>query len=372
MAPPTPKKAHPKYFIRTPTDNDILCGKGKECNTSPGSQRYRLVIDSYRRRYANALTRHDKMEITLEIYELLRKTNSRFLKHNKSEKAWEEISFLVARDKIGHALRFQNRQLISENHHYLDPKNEANKKTTPKATTSVPHVAASFAQLQSLSNLPLAGGNQFLTFASQYIRETQGNSVFQPSKMSIPHAQEVATHLLCSATGDSATGPLEPNPVYACPRGKPKMTAVTPAQEVCGSSVPIEHPALMKTGPTSVQSAASPVYACPSPRGIPKMTAVTPAQEVLGSSVRIEPPAFIKTDPTSVQSADTIPPLFQLIDASDFSSNVKCHTKPDEATTKPGKVPTSSSSYSVGSCSEDSACWSIMQDPMKDWAFTEI
>lgn len=325
MAPPTPnKKAHQKYFIRTPTDNDILCGKGKECNTSPGSQRYRRVIDSYRRRYANALTRHDKMEITLEIYELLRKTNSRFLKHNKSEKAWEEISFLVARDKIGHALRFQNRQPIRENHHYLDPKNEASKKTTPKATNSVPHVAASFAQLQSLSNLPLAGGNQFLTFASQYIRETQGNGVFQPSKMSIPHAQEVATHLLCSATGDSTTGPLEPNPVYACPRGKPKMTAVTPAQEVRGSSVPIE------------------------------------------------PPAFIKTGPTSEQSADAIPTLFQLIDASDFSSNVKCHTKPDEATTKPAKVPTSSSSYSVGSCSEDSACWSIMKDPIKDWKFLEI
>ena len=44
-------------LIKTPNRYDILCGQGKECNNSEGSQRYRLVIDSYRQRYAMALTR---------------------------------------------------------------------------------------------------------------------------------------------------------------------------------------------------------------------------------------------------------------------------------------------------------------------------
>lgn len=99
-----------KSWIKQPNRYDILCGKGKECNGSEGSQRYRLVIDSFREKYASAATRHQKCAITLQIYDLLAKTASRFLKYNDKMGAWEELPFMTARDKIGHALRFANRK----------------------------------------------------------------------------------------------------------------------------------------------------------------------------------------------------------------------------------------------------------------------
>lgn len=68
------------------------------CVNHPGSKRFKLIIDSYCDRYTNALTKYDKMGVTKELFDGLRMT-SRFLKYNKKEKAWEEISALAARDK---------------------------------------------------------------------------------------------------------------------------------------------------------------------------------------------------------------------------------------------------------------------------------
>lgn len=112
--------------------NDILCGKGKECNAFPGTQRYRQIIDSFLHQYAKALTRHSKMDLTRKIYEVLAMTGSRFLKYNRSEKAWQEVSFLIARDKIGHALRFQYRKIDSEK---LQEDVEVTKKMPAKSLT---------------------------------------------------------------------------------------------------------------------------------------------------------------------------------------------------------------------------------------------
>ena len=80
----------------------------KQCVAHVGSVRFRSIIESYRQRYANSLTKFDKMQITKEIYETLSQS-SRFLKFNTQEKVWEEISPMAARDKCGHALRFANR-----------------------------------------------------------------------------------------------------------------------------------------------------------------------------------------------------------------------------------------------------------------------
>ncbi|CAB9530771.1 expressed unknown protein [Seminavis robusta] len=88
-----------------PTDLDVLCGKTKQIISHPGTIRYQMVVDSYTQRYIQADTKYAKMQVTKALYEHL-KTTSRFLKFNDKENAWEEISALAARDKIGHALRF--------------------------------------------------------------------------------------------------------------------------------------------------------------------------------------------------------------------------------------------------------------------------
>ena len=91
-----------------PTDQDILCGKSRDCLQSPGSISFRNFIDTYTDRYVNSSTKYAKMTITKEIYEKVSQT-SRFLKFNEKEKIWEEISIMAGRDKIGHALRFSAR-----------------------------------------------------------------------------------------------------------------------------------------------------------------------------------------------------------------------------------------------------------------------
>lgn len=106
---------------------DILCGKEKHCVSHQGSLNFRIVIDQYAAKYADAITKQEKMNVTKEIYDMLGNKNARFLKINNKQskdKGWEELSSLLARDKISHALRFANR--------------EKKATATPKSTSSSP------------------------------------------------------------------------------------------------------------------------------------------------------------------------------------------------------------------------------------------
>ena len=89
---------------------DILCGQEKHCVSHPGSLNFRAVIDQYASKYQEAITKQEKMNVTKEIYDNLGSQNTRFLKFNAAVKGWEELSSLLARDKISHALRFANRE----------------------------------------------------------------------------------------------------------------------------------------------------------------------------------------------------------------------------------------------------------------------
>ena len=51
----------PVRLVDEPSHLDILCGKTKACMLHAGTKRFRLVIESYRERYAQALTKYDKM-----------------------------------------------------------------------------------------------------------------------------------------------------------------------------------------------------------------------------------------------------------------------------------------------------------------------
>ena len=101
-----------KELIMETRPEDILCGKEKHCVSHQGSLNFRLVIDQYAAKYAEAITKQEKMNVTKEIYDMLGSQNARFLKFNAKSKTkgWEELSSLLARDKISHALRFANRE----------------------------------------------------------------------------------------------------------------------------------------------------------------------------------------------------------------------------------------------------------------------
>jgi len=97
-----PAKASSVRALTTePLATDILCGKTKQCTEHEGSRRFRVVIECFRAKYLEALTKCDKTNCTKEVYEVLQRAGSRFLKYNEGLKVWEEISPTAAREKIG-------------------------------------------------------------------------------------------------------------------------------------------------------------------------------------------------------------------------------------------------------------------------------
>lgn len=82
-----------------PRDNDILCGKTRQCLVHKGSVQFRYLIESYCERYKQAEDKYSKMALTREIYFKVSQS-ARFLRFNQKEGAWEELTPPVARDKV--------------------------------------------------------------------------------------------------------------------------------------------------------------------------------------------------------------------------------------------------------------------------------
>ena len=94
-------------------DNDVLCGKERTCVNHQGSRKFRAYIDEHAPQYVEAITKQEKMAVTKALYDRIGAANGRFLKYNVKAKGWVELSSLLARDKISHALRFANRDTKS-------------------------------------------------------------------------------------------------------------------------------------------------------------------------------------------------------------------------------------------------------------------
>lgn len=179
--------------VEHPDPNDILCGKDKNCVHAPGSIRFRKIIESYRSRYANCLTKFDKMLITKEIYETLSET-SRFLKYNAKEKVWEEISPMAARDKCGHALRFANRL-----------KNKASKKKTETQEYAAPvNVAPSASAATSSGSSSVASVSKSV---SPSLVSTTSSSAAAPST-----AATLSLSMTPATTTTTTQAALQPAP----------------------------------------------------------------------------------------------------------------------------------------------------------------
>jgi hypothetical protein len=88
---------------------DILCGKDKTYATHLGNRIFRAAIVAFRDLYSAARCKQDKMTITRAVVHKLRQEyGSRFVRFYDGQ--WEEISDVMARDKVSHALRFSLRE----------------------------------------------------------------------------------------------------------------------------------------------------------------------------------------------------------------------------------------------------------------------
>ena len=88
-------------------DNDVLCTKDKTLLNHPGNCFFRAHIEKMLPTYKRATSKLEKMNITKMIVDELQMIhNIRFVKFSEETASWEEVDGFVAREKVGHAIRF--------------------------------------------------------------------------------------------------------------------------------------------------------------------------------------------------------------------------------------------------------------------------
>ena len=101
------KPGSPTERITTPTQMDVLFGRGKPYQTHPGNLRLHSVVKRHKDRYTNA-RRHEKLAIATEVVNLIKNGGlkpARFLKLASGGSYWVEQTTKRAIEKVGHALR---------------------------------------------------------------------------------------------------------------------------------------------------------------------------------------------------------------------------------------------------------------------------
>lgn len=91
--------------IKTPSDNDVLLGRGAACWNHPGNRAFRDIVQKYLTAYENATLRIDKSNIVSNIFDKIHANNGRFLKLDHAKKTWYSVEQRQAIEKIGHAIR---------------------------------------------------------------------------------------------------------------------------------------------------------------------------------------------------------------------------------------------------------------------------
>ena len=85
----------------SPSEWDVLCGRGKECFNWSGNHRFRLIVDRYLEEYQQANTKLKKSMIVADIVDYVRLGNPHeggFIR--KTNGYWYEIGDEAARKSI--------------------------------------------------------------------------------------------------------------------------------------------------------------------------------------------------------------------------------------------------------------------------------
>jgi hypothetical protein len=88
-----------------PSNNDILCGRGKLYSKHPGNSKFSSVIRGSLQRYVDAPKRVDKSIVVASILIGLQEMGHRFVKHDKSTNQWFMLGDEPSHEKTGHAIR---------------------------------------------------------------------------------------------------------------------------------------------------------------------------------------------------------------------------------------------------------------------------
>jgi len=88
----------------SPQKYDVLFGRGKHHRSHAGNRILRKMCGEQRENYDNA-NRHGKTELTRKLVNQIINNGRRFLKYDKQQQAWLEVSEEEARLKVGHMIR---------------------------------------------------------------------------------------------------------------------------------------------------------------------------------------------------------------------------------------------------------------------------
>ncbi len=88
-----------------PTDHDILFGRGGSTNNHPGNVHFRQVALELRSWYELANSKAQKRDISMDLLQIMKNENRRFLEKLESDGLWHEVEDDGARWKASQALR---------------------------------------------------------------------------------------------------------------------------------------------------------------------------------------------------------------------------------------------------------------------------
>ena len=104
-------EAYPAFGRLELQDNDILCTKDKSLRNHPGNCFFRAHIDRLWPTYKQNKSKLERMKITRMIVDKLKFTHKvRFVKFDEETASWIEVDSMVAREKVGQAIRLAIRR----------------------------------------------------------------------------------------------------------------------------------------------------------------------------------------------------------------------------------------------------------------------
>lgn len=89
----------------SPTDKDIICGRGKAHGNHKGNQAFISTVRANLQRYSDAIKRTDKSFVVASVVSEFLAHGIRFVKLDKATSRWHQMTEDQAHEKTGHAIR---------------------------------------------------------------------------------------------------------------------------------------------------------------------------------------------------------------------------------------------------------------------------
>lgn len=89
----------------SPSEHDVMCGRGIHSLNNSGNRRFRAVVDENLDRYLKARTKKEKSHIVQSIIARIHHDRGRFVRKDDVTGEWHEIDAHQTKENVGHALR---------------------------------------------------------------------------------------------------------------------------------------------------------------------------------------------------------------------------------------------------------------------------